>query len=60
MKLPLAVTPKSSGTSLKADEKLHSLSQNQQSGSDSIVSSMLHCSDVDRSSARSTEVVRIP
>jgi hypothetical protein len=58
MKFPSGVTFESSVTSL-----LHSLPQNQQSRSDSIVSLLQHtsqdCSAVYRSSAKSTEVVRI-
>jgi hypothetical protein len=63
MKFPSGVTFDSSVSSPKADEKLHSLSQNQQSRSDGIVSMLQHssqdCSAVDRSSARSIAVVRI-
>jgi hypothetical protein len=65
MKFPSAVTFESSVTSIKADEKLLPLSQNQQSRSGSIVSMLQHTSQdfsapVDCTSARSTAVVRIP
>jgi hypothetical protein len=66
MKFPSGATFESSVTSrLKADERLHSLPQNQQSRSDTIVSLLQHASQdcsaaADCSSSRSTAVVRIP
>jgi hypothetical protein len=61
MKFSSAVTGETNSTSLKADEKMHSLSQNQQSLS--IIVGMLQLashdfSAVDCSRARSSAVVR--